>query len=112
MRIAIVGGGNFGTAIGNIVAANGYDTSLWMRDPDQVAESLIHRENTRYLPGHPLEGLLVPTDDLESAAADAEIIFVTVHSGRTLRGMNIFIDFDDLPMKLTAGSFCEAKIGI
>ena len=80
MRIAIVGGGNFGTAIGNIVAANGHATSLWMRDPDQVAESLIHRENTRYLPGHPLEGLLVPTDDLESAAADAEIIFVTVPS--------------------------------
>ena len=56
MRIAIVGGGNFGTAIGNIVAANGHATSLWMRDPDQVAESLTNRENTRYLPGHPLEG--------------------------------------------------------
>ena len=80
MRIAIVGGGNFGTAIGNIVAANGHETSLWMRDPDQVSESLAHRENTRYLPGHPLDSLLVPTNNLENAAAEAEVIFVTVPS--------------------------------
>ena len=80
MRIAIVGGGNFGTAIGNIVAGNGHQTSLWMRDADQVSETITQGENTRYLPGHPLDKLLVPTNSLEEAAADAEIVFVTVPS--------------------------------
>ena len=65
MRIAIIGGGNFGTAIGNIVAGNGHQTSLWMRDVDQVNETLAQGENARYLPGHQLDKLLVPTNSLE-----------------------------------------------
>ena len=55
MEVAILGGGNFGTAIANIVAKNGYLTHLWMRDEQQVADCIAHRENRRYLPGHPLE---------------------------------------------------------
>ena len=34
MRAAVVGAGNFGTAIANIIAKNGHRTHLWMRDPN------------------------------------------------------------------------------
>ena len=54
MEVAIIGGGNFGTAIANIVAANGHTTHLWMRDVEQAQEVARRRENRRYLPGHPL----------------------------------------------------------
>jgi glycerol-3-phosphate dehydrogenase (NAD(P)+) len=80
MDVAILGGGNFGTAIANIVARNGFVTHLWMRDPQQVADCLAHGENRRYLPGHPLEPLVQPTADLADALSRSEVIFVTVPS--------------------------------
>jgi glycerol-3-phosphate dehydrogenase (NAD(P)+) len=80
MEIAILGGGNFGTAIANIVARNGFVTHLWMRDAGQVADCLEHRENRRYLPGHALEPLVRPTTDLADALARSAVVFVTVPS--------------------------------
>jgi len=86
MEVAILGGGNFGTAIANIVARNGFVTHLWMRDAGQVADCLEHRENRRYLPGHPLDALVRPTTDLADALARSAVVFVTVpsHSFREL----------------------------
>ena len=47
MQTAIIGGGNFGTAIANIIAANGHPTYLWMRDAQQAEEVERLRENRR-----------------------------------------------------------------
>ena len=80
MEVAILGGGNFGTAIANIVAKNGYLTHLWMRDEQQVADCIAHGENRRYLPGHPLEVHLAPTADFAEAVARSAVCFVTVPS--------------------------------
>lgn len=80
MQIAVLGGGSFGTAIANIVARNGHDTWLWMRDSDQVADVVAHGENRRYLPGHLLPSNVRVTDDIAQAAGAASIIFVVVPS--------------------------------
>ena len=80
MQAAIVGAGNFGTAIANIVAGNGVYTQLWMRDADQLEDIREHGENRRYLPGHPLSRLIAPTDDLHRAVAESDVVFVTVPS--------------------------------
>jgi glycerol-3-phosphate dehydrogenase (NAD(P)+) len=80
MEVAIIGGGNFGTAIANIAAGNGYPTHLWMRDADQVADCLQHRENRRYLPGHRLHDQVLPTDDLARALQRSAVIFMSVPS--------------------------------
>jgi glycerol-3-phosphate dehydrogenase (NAD(P)+) len=80
MEIAILGGGNFGTAIANIVARNGFTAHLWMRDASQVTDCLQHRENRRYLPGHALEPLVCPTSDLAHALVQSALVFVTVPS--------------------------------
>jgi glycerol-3-phosphate dehydrogenase (NAD(P)+) len=80
MEVAILGGGNFGTAIANIVAGNGYVTHLWMRDSRQVDDCIRHRENRRYLPGHPLAERVLPTGDLAEAVQRSTVIFVTVPS--------------------------------
>ena len=73
MQTAIIGGGNFGTAIANIIAANGHPTYLWMRDAQQAEEVERLRENRRYLPGHTLAPGITPTADLATAAAGADI---------------------------------------
>ena len=79
MPVAIVGAGNFGTALANIVAGNGIAAKLWMRDEEQLADIRAHGENRRYLPGHALAERVEPTTDL-GAVGGSELIFVTVPS--------------------------------
>lgn len=80
MQAAIVGAGNFGTAVANIVAGNGVPVQLWMRDLEQLADIRAHGENRRYLPGHKLAELVVPTADLARAVRSSDVVFVTVPS--------------------------------
>jgi len=80
MQVGIIGGGNFGTAIGNIIANNGFRTQLWMRDAVQAADTQAARENQRYLPGHPLADLVTPTADLAQAVHGSSAVFVSVPS--------------------------------
>ena len=80
MQAAIVGAGNFGTAIANIVAGNGVVAHLWMRDEEQLADIRAHGENRRYLPGHQLKELVRPTADIDAAVRGSDVVFVTVPS--------------------------------
>ena len=80
MRVAIVGAGNFGTAVANMVACNGVDTYLWMRDREQLADIQACGENRRYLPGHALAERVRPTADLAHAVSASDMLFVTVPS--------------------------------
>ena len=80
MRAAVVGAGNFGTAIANIVAKNGHRTRLWMRDPEQLSEMRAYGENRRYLKGFPLERKVAPTCDMAGAVGASEIVFLTIPS--------------------------------
>lgn len=51
MRIAVIGGGSWGTALAHLLAGKGYDARLLLRDAD-VAQSINTRhENPRYLAG-------------------------------------------------------------
>lgn len=80
MRAAVIGAGNFGTVIANILASNDCETHLWLRDEQQLQDMLRHRENRRYLPGHPLATNVYPTANLELAASESQLIFITVPS--------------------------------
>lgn len=79
-KIAVLGGGSFGTAIANIVADNGHAVTQWMRDEDIVASMRTSNENSRYLPGKKLNPTIVPTTRLGEAVQDAAIIFVAIPS--------------------------------
>jgi glycerol-3-phosphate dehydrogenase (NAD(P)+) len=80
MTIAVLGGGSFGTAIANIIAANGHTTYLWMRDVEKAAASQNARENTEYLPGYKLDDNLIITSDLEAAIEPSDVVFISVPS--------------------------------
>lgn len=106
MEVAIIGGGNFGTAIANIAAGNGHITHLWMRDAEQVADCVKHRENRRYLPGHRLHDNVRPTDDLAEALDDSTVIFMSVPSA-SFRSVSEQVadhsDADDIVISATKG---------
>lgn len=80
LTLTVLGGGSFGTAIANIIAANGHRTFLWMRDPDCAAQTQANRENSRYLPGYPLVDGLEVTSDLEKAVTQSDLVFVSIPS--------------------------------
>jgi glycerol-3-phosphate dehydrogenase (NAD(P)+) len=80
IKVCVLGGGSFGTAIANISAANGHSTVLWMRDPAQAQACQASRENSRYLPGYRLEDSLVITSDLAATVRDSDLIFVSIPS--------------------------------
>jgi glycerol-3-phosphate dehydrogenase (NAD(P)+) len=77
-KIAVLGGGSFGTAIANMVAGNGHEAVLWMRDVAYAAQCQAARSNPRYLPDYPLEPNLSITADLAAALAGARVVFFSV----------------------------------
>ncbi|PQA43127.1 NAD(P)H-dependent glycerol-3-phosphate dehydrogenase [Amnimonas aquatica] len=79
-KVAVLGGGSFGTVIANLAASNGHATTLWLRDPQQLADMREHHENTRYLPGFPLAPELMFSDDLQATVAAADVVFVSIPS--------------------------------
>lgn len=79
-RVAVIGGGSFGTAIANILADNGHLVHFWMRDAAAVEDVRVHHENSKYLPGYKLNPAIVPTTSLESALQGAEVVFLAVPS--------------------------------
>ena len=79
-KIAVIGGGSFGTAIANIAAENGHETRLWMRNKE--AASIIQKEriNQRYLPDLKLHDNLTAYTVLDEALDGADIIFFSIPS--------------------------------
>ena len=79
-KVTVLGGASFGTAIANMIAANGHDVVLWMRDQENAELCSLTHENTRYLPGYALESTLKFSSDLQSCLQDAEVVFFSIPS--------------------------------
>lgn len=80
LRVAILGGGSFGTAIANIVATNGYSARLWIRDPVRAQECRETRRNSRYLPDYPLHEKLVFCSDLAECVDACDLVVIAIPS--------------------------------
>jgi glycerol-3-phosphate dehydrogenase (NAD(P)+) len=75
-RIAILGGGSWGTALSIVLSRSHkpHDISLWMRDPALAYAVSKSRVNELYLPGCPIPAAVAITTDLAHALAHANII--------------------------------------
>ncbi|PZU14493.1 MAG: glycerol-3-phosphate dehydrogenase [Sphingobium sp.] len=51
MKAGIIGAGAWGTALAQLMAADGQDVALWALEPDVVDAINMRRENPLYLPG-------------------------------------------------------------
>lgn len=76
-RIAVLGGGAWGTALANLAARAGASVTLWARDPAHVAEMAATGINARRLPGIPLLAEVRPASEL-AAIAEAQIVLLAV----------------------------------
>lgn len=79
-KVAVLGGGSFGTAIANIMADNHHQVCLWLRNQDRADEINVEHTNSAYLPDYPLNPALVASTDLAASVKDCDIVFVAVPS--------------------------------
>ena len=64
MKLGIIGGGAWGTALAQVASAGGDETLLWAIEPEVVAAINERRENPLFLSGIPLNGAIRATSDL------------------------------------------------
>jgi glycerol-3-phosphate dehydrogenase (NAD(P)+) len=79
-RVAVLGGGSFGTAVANMIAANNHSVTLWLRSKTAAQQIRDAGENTAYLPGYKLHADLAISTDVEQAVAGCDTIFFAVPS--------------------------------
>jgi glycerol-3-phosphate dehydrogenase (NAD(P)+) len=79
-KIAVLGGGSFGTVIANIMANNGHDVRLWLRNKNRADEINNEHINTAYLPDYSLNPDLKATTQLADAVTGCGIVFMSVPS--------------------------------
>lgn len=80
MKVAVVGGGAWGTTLANALAKKGVTTSLWVREMEVVAKINATRENEWYLPGVRLHDALEVTGDMAHTAASADVLLFATPS--------------------------------
>ena len=51
-HFGIIGGGAWGTALGQALTRAGRDVTLWAREDEVVASIASQHENTKFLPRH------------------------------------------------------------
>ena len=77
-RLAIIGGGAWGTALGIVARRAGSIPVLWARDRDVVAAINERHENPLFLPGAMLDPAIIATCDIDAAMARAEAALFVV----------------------------------
>ena len=77
-RIAVLGGGAWGTALANLAARAGGDVSLWTRDPSHAAEMVATGVNARRLAGIPLHTGVSPTAEIATALDGTTMVLLAV----------------------------------
>lgn len=77
MKISVLGGGAFGTALAAMLAMRHDTITLWMRNDANVAEVNSKHTNQKYLAGISLPENVVATDDLNMACQADVILCVT-----------------------------------
>jgi len=90
--IGVVGAGAWGTALAQMLAADGDEVLLWALEPELVDEINDRRGNSLYLPGVVLAPSIRATGDLADAAQCEILLLVTPaqYLGATLARMPAF----------------------
>lgn len=76
MKIAVIGGGSWGTTLADLLARKGEETTLWVYEADLAARMVASRINDLYLPGFHLAPALRITADLAAALSGCQAVLL------------------------------------
>jgi len=79
-KVAVLGGGSFGTVLANLAASNNNKVSLWVRDSEQALRINSEGANISYHPELKLSKNIEASDNLEEVMGGSSIIFVATPS--------------------------------
>jgi len=80
MRVAVLGGGAWGTVLAGLASSRGHDVALWEFDARDAATLAKDRATARTVRGFHLPEAVAVTNDLQSAARGRDAIVVVVPS--------------------------------
>jgi len=79
-KVAVLGGGSFGTVLANIAASNGYKVSLWVRDSEQALRINSEGANSSYHPELQLSPNILASEKLEDIMESSSVVFIATPS--------------------------------
>jgi glycerol-3-phosphate dehydrogenase (NAD(P)+) len=74
VRVAVVGGGAWGTALACHAARLDHDVSMWAVEPEVADDVTSRHENMTYLPGVALPARLLASTDVAAVVRDAALV--------------------------------------
>ncbi len=86
IKIAVIGGGSWGTALAVTAARAGREVTLWARNAETIAAINTSKQNPKYLPGIEWTEQITATGILKHAISDADALLL-VTPAQTTRAM-------------------------
>ena len=110
MRIAVLGAGAWGTALGQHLCAAGHPVTLWDHDTPNLLRIPVVRRNVKYLPDIELPEHLVVEPSLEKAASAGELIVMAVPSFAFREVSQVLRRFTGIVVSVTKGIEYESGL--
>ena len=107
MKIGVVGGGAWGTALAQAAASGGEPVLLWAREPEVVASVNAERVNALFLPGIPLSPSIQATGDMAELAPCEALLIVS--PAQHMRGVLAGLPAGERPLVLCSKGIEEAS---
>ena len=79
-KVAVLGGGSFGTVLANIAASNGNKVALWVRDSEQALRINSEGANSTYHPELQLSLNIEASENLEDVVRGSDIVLIATPS--------------------------------
>ena len=100
MKIGVIGGGAWGTALAQVAAQGGAPVTLWAREAEVVGSINARHVNDLFLSSVPLSPSITATDDIDELR-DADAVLV-VAPAQHVRAVLATVDFGATPLVLCA----------
>ncbi len=78
MKLGILGGGSWGTALALLWAQKGHEVELWVRNPENAKQFREANCNTKYLPDSPFPDTLNISSNLEATIQRSQLIGIAI----------------------------------
>lgn len=95
-KVAILGAGAWGTAVGKAIADKGIDVVLWSFEKDVAEDINVRHTNTKYLPGASLPVSLTAVSDIVEAASAKDFIILASPSLYILKSVKDIVGIPDI----------------
>ena len=105
-KIAVIGAGGWGLALGLLLNEKGHDVTFWCYDENEKNHILMYRENKRCLPGIKIPLEIKFTSSMEAALQDKDVAVLAVPSKAvrsTTERMKDIIEKDTIVVNVSKG---------